>query len=242
MAVLIAQLSDPHLGGSDGAAAALARAVAAVAELRPAPAAVLLTGDVADSGAAAEYALARELLAPLAMPVHVLPGNHDDGAALRAQLDAPAAAGYGPLRILLLDTTEPGRAGGRLGPERLEALAGALAAAPDAPTLIAMHHPPILSGIRAIDQIGLAPADRAALAALLARHPQVRRIAAGHVHRTLFGELAGRGVFVCPGTHRQLALDLSGSPELAVVDEPPGYALHLLLDGGEIVTHVQLLD
>jgi Icc protein len=240
MNLLIAQLSDPHLGGSDGAAAAFTRAVAAVAALRPAPAAVLLTGDIADTGAAAEYELARELLAPLAMPVHALPGNHDEVEALRALLDAPAAVRYGDLQIVLLDTSEPGRDGGRLGAERLAALESELAFERDTPTLIAMHHPPIVTGIRALDDIGLAAEDRVALAALLDRHPQVRRIVAGHVHRTLFGELAGRGVFVCPGTHLQGALDLSGSPEFKIVDEPPGFALHLMLDGS-FVTHVQPL-
>jgi 3',5'-cyclic AMP phosphodiesterase CpdA len=37
--------------------------------------------------------LARELLAPLSMPVHVLPGNHDDRDALREFFAPPGGDG-----------------------------------------------------------------------------------------------------------------------------------------------------
>ena len=85
--VILAQLSDPHVlvgPGGRGSAASLAAGVAAVLALRPRPDAVLVSGDLADTASAAEYERVRELLAPLPMPVHVLPGNHDDRDALRA--------------------------------------------------------------------------------------------------------------------------------------------------------------
>ena len=94
---MIAQLSDPHLrvGPDDqGSATALERAVAAVLELGPLPDAVLVTGDIAEHASAEEYELARRLLAPLPMPVHVLPGNHDDPAAMREHFPLDGA---GPL-------------------------------------------------------------------------------------------------------------------------------------------------
>ena len=78
MTTLIAQLSDPHLRMEDPLThEALEAAVARVLALRPAPAAVLVTGDIADSGSAEEYELAERLLSPLAMPVLLLAGNHD---------------------------------------------------------------------------------------------------------------------------------------------------------------------
>ena len=85
--MILAQLSDPHLrlgDGADAAMEALAAGVAAVLALRPLPDAVPLSGDLADTAAPGEYERARSLLAPLPMPVHVLPGNHDDRAAIRA--------------------------------------------------------------------------------------------------------------------------------------------------------------
>ena len=91
---ILAQLSDLHLhadGDDRGAAHALRTAVAAVLELRPVPDAVLVSGDLGERGEPAEYALARELLAPLPMPVHVLAGNHDDHEALSEAFGTPAA-------------------------------------------------------------------------------------------------------------------------------------------------------
>jgi 3',5'-cyclic-AMP phosphodiesterase len=243
---LVAQLSDPHLhvgAGDRGSAGALAAAVAAVLALRPLPDAVVMTGDIADSGAAAEYERVRELLDPLPMPVHVLIGNHDDRDALRESLRVPGSgplqyvAQCGDLRLVICDTQRPGRDDGALDGGRLEWLEAQLAAEPEAPTIIAMHHPPVAIGLPVLDAIGIVEPDRAALGELLARSPQVRRVVAGHVHRTVFGTFGGCGVFACASTHLQAPLEI-GSHELRLVDERPVIALHAALDGG-LVSHVQ---
>jgi 3',5'-cyclic AMP phosphodiesterase CpdA len=228
--MLLAQLSDPHVDEDDpAAAAALERAVRAVRELRPAPDAVLVTGDVAEHGAPGEYARARELLGP----VHVLAGNHDDPGALRAAFGAGddiRCAGY---RLLLCETRVAGRDDGRLDVERL---AARLAQDGDTPTIVAMHHPPVLVGIDALDAIGLPEEDRQALAAVLTKAPQVRRVIAGHVHRSASGVLGGRGVVTCGSTYRQARLELEGDALELTPDEPAGYALHFDV-GGELVSH-----
>ena len=147
---MLAQLSDPHIQDEDSAAA-LAAAVRCVLDLTPLPDAVLVTGDLAEHGSAAEYERVRELLAPLPMPVHVLPGNHDDRDAMRAHLGGLETADVGGLRLIACDTTQPGRDDGRLD---VEWLAARLAES-DAPTIVAMHHPPVAIGIPALDRIGL---------------------------------------------------------------------------------------
>jgi 3',5'-cyclic AMP phosphodiesterase CpdA len=242
---LLAQLSDPHIivGPRDrGSAAALEATVRAVLALRPSPAAVLVTGDVADTGAGDEYARARELLAPLPMPMHVLPGNHDDREALSACFGAPPqqTVRCGEVRVVLCDTIRPGHDDGALDGGRLEWLDAELAADPSTPTVVAMHHPPLTIGLPVLDAIGIAERDRAALAALLARSPQVRRVVAGHVHRTAFGTLGGCPVVACTSCHEQARLEI-GATELSFVDEPPAFALHALLDG-ELVSHIQPIE
>src|SRR5205085_7147899 len=119
---VLVQLSDPHLhvGGDDrGAARALEAAVAAVLALRPAPDAVLVSGDLGDAGSPDEYARARELLAPLPMPVHVLPGNHDDADALADAfgMRAPYGTTLAGTRLVVCDTTVRGRVEGSLDGE-----------------------------------------------------------------------------------------------------------------------------
>jgi Icc protein len=248
---VLAQLSDPHVEvgpGDTGSAEALATAVDAVLALDPAPDAVLVSGDLTNLSDARSYERVRELLAPLPMPVHVLPGNHDDREALRAWFTDDTVAGAhrdpfhytvrcGEARLVMCDTTQPGRDDGRLGAEAFAWLERELAAEPAMPTIVAMHHAPLLTGIAAMDAIGLPEADRDALGSLLERFASVRRVVAGHVHRACFGVLGGCPVFACPSTHLQVRLH--PGPEIVLEPAPPSFALHAVLAGGEVVTLVQ---
>jgi 3',5'-cyclic-AMP phosphodiesterase len=226
---ILAQLSDPHIRlppEDEGSGAALEAAVRAVLALDPLPDAVVVTGDLADDARAAEYERVSALLEPLPMAVHVLPGNHDDG------IEARYAVQVGALRLISCDTTIPGRDEGEADVAWLEAV---LDEDLETPTVVAMHHPPILTGIGGLDEIGLI--NRDALAGLLRRSPQVRRVIAGHVHRGAFGVVGGCGVVACPSTNLQAKLEI-GSEGFAVVHEPPAFAVHALVNG-ELVSHIQ---
>ena len=225
---MLAQLSDPHVH-DDESAGALAAAVGSVLALHPLPDAVLVSGDLAEHADAAEYERVRELLAPLRMPVHVIPGNHDDPDMMHALFGRPEAPDVGGLRLVACDTTQRGRDDGRLD---LAWLAARLAES-DAPTIVAMHHPPVPIGLPALDRIGLPEADRSGLADLLAGSPHVRRVIAGHVHRAAFGVLGGCGVVTCPSTHWQAKLEI-GADEFTMADEPPAFAVHTAS-----VSHIQ---
>jgi 3',5'-cyclic-AMP phosphodiesterase len=216
-----------------------------VREIRPRPDAVLVTGDLADHASDDEYEQLGEMLSALEAPVHVLPGNHDDRRALSRHFGVPGADGHpvhysvdlGALRLVLLDTTIPGEDSGALGAERLSWLDADLASAPEQLTLVAMHHTPLVLGIPAWDEIGLPFADRQALSEVLQRHPQVRRLVGGHVHRTITGEFAGRDVMTCPSTYAQARLDFTAE-EIELTEEPGGFLLHSVVDG-QLISHVQ---
>lgn len=224
--------------------------MAALADLDPAPDAVVVSGDLTQDGEPAQYARVRELLAPLPMPVYSLPGNHDVRSALKDTVLAGMRTGPGDflqyettagrLRLLVCDTIIPGEDGGRLCGDRIAWLGAALAADRQTPTVVAMHHPPLLTGIAEMDEIGLEPDSLAELAAVLGRAPNVLRVIAGHVHRSMYSTCGGRPVFSCPSADVAIRLDLRADAELGVLDEPPAYALHLVTDG-TLVTHVQPL-
>jgi Icc protein len=245
---LLVQLSDPHVGaewGGGDPAALLAAAVASARSLEPNPDAVLISGDLADHALDVEYEQVRELLAPFEAPLYVLPGNHDDRFALHRHFGVPGADGQpvqyaadlGPLRLVVLDSKRAGEDRGQLDAARLAWLDETLAAAPGVPTLLALHHPPLVTGIPAFDRMGLPSADRQALGRVVAGHPQVRRIVGGHLHRTISAELVGRSVLAVPSTYVQARLDF-GAEEARFFAEPAGFAVHALLDG-ELVSHIQ---
>ena len=244
---LLIQLSDPHIGASwngDDPAGNLAAAIDGVLALRASPDAVLVTGDLADHAADEEYEQLRELLKRIDAPAYVLPGNHDDRDALHRHFGVPGAGGapvqyavdLGPRRLVVLDSTIPGEDGGALDDGRLEWLDETLAAGRDT-TIVAMHHPPFLMGIPPWDAIALRSADREKLGDILARHEHVERVLVGHVHRAISTQLGGRPVMSVPSTYIQGLLDFSAT-ELALSGDPPGFAVHALVDD-KLVSHVQ---
>lgn len=93
------------------------------------------------------------------------------------------------------------------------------------------------TGIPAWDEIGLHDADRQALAEVIDRHPQVRRLVGGHVHRAIGGELAGRGVLTVPSTYVQARLNFA-MQELELSADPAGFAVRAVV-GGDLVSHIQ---
>jgi len=255
--MIIAQITDTHIRegrallGPVDPAACLERAVAAVNALSPRPDLVILTGDIGNDGTPGEYAIARSILDRLAMPLYVIPGNHDTRAAMREAFGdiTPFADGSpflqyrieaGPIRVLALDTLIEGRPEGRLCAERLRWLEAELEDAGDTPVLVAMHHPPVKTGIEGMDAIRLLSGARE-LEAILVRYPNVERIVAGHLHRAIQRRFAGTVVSLCPGVAHQLHLDLGQGSELALTAEPPGYQLHLVDDDGAVTTHTCVL-
>ncbi len=252
--VTLVQLSDLHLRADDsgtGPVARLEHAVNRVAALQPRPGAVLLSGDIADVPSRAAYEQAHELLAPLGLPVHAIPGNHDDRDLLRARFGPVAAtagaplcfaANCGALRMVCCDSTLAGEDGGALDAEQLSWLDQTLGEQPTAPTLLALHHPPVLTGVLVMDAIALAAADRVALQTLLERHPQVRTITCGHVHTAMTTSFAGRPLLLCPSTNSALDLDLRGREGISFSTSAPlGFAVHTLIDG-RLVSYVQPLE
>lgn len=246
-AYVLAQISDPHIGaewGGPGSEEGLEAVVAAAAAFRPD--AVVVTGDVADHATGEEYERARGLLERVGAPLHALPGNHDNRAELRRRFDVGGAGGepvhyaveLGPLRLVVLDTTRPGHDDGELDAEQLAWLGDTLEAEPAAPTLLAMHHPPLVTGAPALDSARLRDESRRALAEVVSRHPHVRVIA-GHVHRAMAGECGGAAVLTAPSTYVQIELDFADA-SMRTSAGLRGFVLHVVADG-ELASHVVTL-
>jgi len=251
--MLIAQISDLHIRlpgqktcGVVDTAAFLPPVLARINRLRPRPDCVLVTGDLTDFGKPEAYAYLRKAMQALAIPYYLIPGNHDDRANLADAFPDHAylrEAGryiqytveHYPLRIIALDTVVPMQGHGALCAERLDWLAARLAEQPERPTVIIMHHPPFVTGMRHMDAIGLL-AGSAELESIVRRHPNVERMMCGHLHRTIFRRFGGTIASTCPATAHQIALDLDQGNPLCFIMEPPAYQLHAWLDG-QLVTH-----
>ena len=251
----IAQISDLHIKPPGtlayrrvDTARALQRCVAALNEFSPAPDFVVISGDLADTPTAEEYDYLTRLLAPLKLPFAAIPGNHDSRELMRLAFpQAGYAFASGPLNqklevkgldLLLLDSSVPGKPHGELDAPTLEWLDAMLASSTDRPALVFLHHPPFLTGIWHMDRQNLE--SSAELASIVERHPRLRLIAAGHVHRAALTMFAGRPATICPAPNHAVDLDLAELRRPSFKVEPPAFHLHSWFPGegfGNIVTH-----
>jgi 3',5'-cyclic AMP phosphodiesterase CpdA len=253
--IRIAQISDLHIKppgalayGRVDTAKALERCVAALNEFAPAPDFVVISGDLADTPAVEEYEHLKHLLAPLKLPFAGIPGNHDSRDMMRAAFaDNAYAFPSGPLNqkveaggldLVLLDSSVAGKPHGELDAATLQWLDATLASRADRPALLFLHHPPFVAGIWHMDRQNLVNAGE--FAPIIERHPRVRLIATGHVHRAVLSMFAGVPATICPAPNHAVDLDLAHLREPSFKVEPPAFHLHCWFpDGGfgSVVTH-----
>ncbi len=209
---------------------------------------LIVSGDITDRGDDESYTRVAGILGRCPFPVYPCLGNHDDRDAFsRAFPHVPVNGGfvqycirYDGLRLIVLDTLEPGRHGGAFCDARAQWLRTKLAADPATPTVIVMHHPPFDVGIAWMSGGEDEPWIRR-FAAAIAGYPQVKAIWCGHMHRSVATLWNGATVTICPASAAQLALDLRPiDPETPddrpmITDDPPAYALHRW-ENGRLVT------
>lgn len=257
--MLLAQLTDTHIlepgSNHDHLLDNTARLTAAVARLGQEtvqPTAVLATGDLTDHGTVAEMDILLDLLEPIEAPILAVPGNHDVRETFRDAFELPWASATNlswvvdvdDIRVLGLDTIVPGSHGGRFGGEQREWLTGALDDATDRRVVIAMHHPPFLSGIGWMDEMALEGRD--GFASIVAGHPNVERIFCGHLHRPQVTTVGGVTTCVGVSTAQHIELDLADGAPVGVICDPGGYHLHHHQGGagddGMWVSHIRYIE
>lgn len=262
MSSALMQLTDLHVQVGPGDHAAATRVAQAIELVRRMSqdvevAGVLVTGDLANAGTDAEHDRAVELLGPLlelGFPVLPLVGNHDDRPTLRRSFGAlPGVAELGgerhlqyvwnvdSWRVLVLDTQHTGHDDGKLCDTRHEWLVAQLADAPDAPTVLAMHHPPVAIGIPALDAIGIRRDHADRLRDVVRANAQIELVVCGHVHRPAQSRLAHAPVFACPSVFYPARPDMRAGREIALVDGPVGVGVHVRTEDGSIASHVRMI-
>lgn len=245
--MLIAHLSDPHLrSGPAGAeaAAGLHRTLGRLLSLDRRPDCAVITGDLVENGRPDQYDVLVDVLGDFPIPVHFTTGNHDDPDVIERRFAGTHHLGGGERRFYAVDyddavlvalhSPEPGGPGGRLGSEQLAWLDATLSRRQQTPAFVCLHHPPTRVGIPFLDGMGLRDAD--AFHEVLTGHPQVVRVLAGHIHRTVSTAFAGTMVSVAPSTYRQSTLAMRPDGAMGYLYEPAGFLVHLL-DGTDCVTH-----
>jgi len=218
MTVLV-QLTDTHieapgklLYGKVDTAGHLQDSVREINSMVPQPDLVMVTGDLVENASEASYDHFASLIRPLRAPVYLIPGNHDDPQAMLEMFENtswfPAvhptfqyAIEDHSVRILALNSHYQGSELPDYNSHRLHWLEAQLEES-DRPTMIAIHHPPMRTGIGFIDMVG--SHWYAGIRELLAEHPHVELVITGHGHTDLIGRLGRVPVYMAGSTAHQL--------------------------------------
>ncbi|MBI4696586.1 MAG: metallophosphoesterase [Gammaproteobacteria bacterium] len=245
MTDIVIQISDTHvfadparrLGGC-ATRETLGAVLAAVSRERVRPGALLVTGDLAELGEAEAYAWLAARLGETGLRFAVLPGNHDDPAAMRATDWGARGQCGGSLELgawccELFDSHLPGFDRGALAPSELERLAAVAHAATERPLLVAIHHPPVPIASPWMDAMGLA--DASGFWAALDGARRVRGVVFGHVHQSVAQRRGAVRVLGAPSTCVQFA---PHAIRFQRDERPPAYRRLELRADGRIVTRV----
>lgn len=243
---LLVQISDTHilppgelLYGKTNSAAHLASVVQQINSMQPQPDVILITGDLVERPDEDCYTNFLALIEPLQPPTYVIPGNHDKPEVM-AEFFAglPYFPACGPtyqfavddlaFRIIGLNSHCNHSQLPEFDAARLTWLDKELSKS-DKPTLIAIHHPPMMTGIAFVDMVG--PEWFAGLSEVLGRHAQVKLVICGHSHMDMSGQIANVPVYMAPSTSHQLIADrgLDIAPWYINHGAPP--VLHHFLNG-----------
>jgi 3',5'-cyclic AMP phosphodiesterase CpdA len=193
----------------------------------------IIAGDLADLGEEAAYRRLKALTAQITIPTHITLGNHDDRPTFLHVFGQDMAAETGKVdhvidlkgyRIIVLDSSEPGRVDGVLTAVQMDWLRARLAEAADRPVIVVLHHNANALHIEA-DTIKML--DDAPFIAALKTHDDIRQVIAGHVHLTSTAIYHGLPFTTLAGGHYSVSFNadqpktafkaLHGPGQMAVV-------------------------
>jgi len=236
---VLAHLSDPHiisggglLAGHIDTEAQLRKALARVESSGERIDALVISGDLADGGDPAAYALLRDIVEPvverLGCALVLTGGNHDERLPMARTLygvdtDAPhdTVTHCNGLRIIALDSAVPGYHHGGFSDDQYDWLTRELAVPAEHGTILVIHHAPITYRSPVMQLLDFDDVER--LRGVV-EATDVRAVLSGHLHVTSFGMLGSVPVLVAGGVSY---VDDVGAPRrlLMGVDGPQSWNL-----------------
>ena len=231
---------DPSARFAEGLAHALAQ--------HPDAARLVLMGDLTHHGRTIQYAELERLLQGVPLPITYMLGNHDNRrvfhtrfpqAEVTAQGHVQQMVDIGSACLITLDTLDPESEphhAGLLCADQLEWLERALAWADGRNVVVAMHHPPVMTGFPGMDRIALQQPE--ILQAILGGYKGMLHVICGHVHRTISGRSRGLSFTCFKSPCHQQPMTLGAAETDHSVDEPGAYGILLCSPDG-IIAHTE---
>jgi len=193
---------------------------------------LLATGDLAQDASPDAYQYIANKFKTMNIPSFWLAGNHDNPATMSMYLsnDSVFSAKHivaGNWRIILLDSSVPGKVYGKLAKAQLDFLDSILKQHQDKHTLVALHHHPVKVGSRWLDNLGLKNSNQ--FKKVLSKYKHIKCVIYGHIHQDFKESLDDITWIATPASCVQFK---PHSDDFSADDNAPGYRyLNLYPDG-----------
>lgn len=249
--MIIIQISDLHIT-RDGIKACgitptstnLAQCIKHINNLNPPADLVLVTGDITNEGRLEETKRAKSILDTLDAPYFITPGNHDDRKHLETIFGSPHLVVENgfinyviddyKLRMICMDSTITGKSGGEICKVRADWLDKEISKDLEKPTIVFMHHPPIMYGILETDENGFS--GEKVLGSVIEKYSNIKALLCGHIHLQTHSYWRGTVISTAPSMGMQLLLDLTLTLPSQFYNEPPAYQLHYFTPDKQLVS------
>jgi len=243
--VRVLQVTDPHLfAEADGSlrdtitADTLRSVVDHIGRQQWPADFVAATGDLVQDDSAGAYERFKQIMAPLGLPIHCVPGNHDIRPLMQAAMTEEPwhyceSFEIGGWHIIGVDSCVEGDAGGHICDAELARLTRILTSTTAPHVAVFLHHPPLEMGSKWLDSVGLRNAEEF-LDTITARG-NVRAAIFGHVHQAFDKMFESVRVIGTPSSCAQFK---PFADDFKLDDKPPGYRRISLQADGSIDTEL----
>lgn len=149
---------------------------------------ILVTGDISQTGDKSSYEIFHSLLSQFELPIYCLPGNHDNPQVLQkffpdSPTDTTRYLQINGIGLALINTVVENEVYGEVAPLALKNLELTLQENAKIPTIVAMHHPVIMTHTPWMDEICLK--NKNIVKKVLQQYENVKLVLSGHAHMLL---------------------------------------------------------
>lgn len=199
---------------------------------------IVHSGDISQDFSHESYQQLADMLSELNVPVHCVPGNHDDPKIMaqvfpRGMVSMQKNVLLRNWQFILLNSNKPGSVEGYLDASELKFMQDCLAAYPDHKSIVIFHHHPMPVGVKWLDNLGLSNAKE--FWDTIGKFKNAHTVLFGHVHQEHEEVINGIPCYALPSTCIQFKCK---QENFGLDHAPPGYRLLNLYDDGKVETEI----
>lgn len=230
----IVQISDTHLFGDknrkingSNSYENLKKVINSILFLQEKPEIVVVTGDISQDCTFESYQHMANLLNSCKVEYCILPGNHDNVDILNKVFEyelikdkADYFLEFKKWLFYIIDTSHYPDDGGELSKDQIVSFENILHQNKNMPTLVFMHHHPVLVNSSWIDKMILKDANE--FNKIIKTNPQIKAVLFGHIHQVFEKNVDGTFYGSAPATCYQV---VPNTKMFAIEKLTPGYRL-----------------